>query len=82
MTDKSNVGVGSQEFRLIALEARRIGTQDKFIDFAMMWASDADRYINHLISLLDQQGIKCICTGLRLDPFCVVHTIPEIDLLQ
>jgi hypothetical protein len=83
MTDTSQVGIDAQQFRAIALEARRLGTQNAFIDFAMLWASDCDAYINHLVNLLEQHGVLCICTGLRLDPMCPVHAAPPPkDLLQ
>jgi hypothetical protein len=82
MADETSIGVDARQFCAIALESRRIGTQDKFLDFAMLWATDADRYIDHLTALLEEKGVVCICRGLKLDPFCIVHTLPEIKLLQ
>ncbi len=68
------VGVTAEVLRTLAKESRRIGTQDKFIDLALEWANDAEKYIIRLASLLEEAGIKCICEGVDpLNPDCPLH---------
>ena len=76
------IGVDAQQFIAIALEARRRDKQDLFLDFAMQWASDANDFIEHLVNLLDQNGIKCICRTHAMSPDCPIHNIPPKDLLK
>lgn len=41
--------------------------------FAIIYAQRAEEHIEHLVRLLETQGIKCQCTEQRASPQCLIH---------
>lgn len=74
------IGVTAEDIRTLAEAAKHRGTQDNFIDLAVDWANDAEKYITHLAKLLADAGVECICEGVDpLNPDCPLHGEGEFE---